>query len=139
MRPRERATRLQPNFSRAYVQAMRPRGLFTHSCLSASRGACPIRHFSAEPNVDADDARRQISVTVVLDQQKQFRVGDVVVDGLDAKTESIRRSMIKPGDVFRYENVDQFLKANRSVLPPDASPDDFRLTEKNVKYGTVSM
>jgi hypothetical protein len=78
-------------------------------------------------------------VTVVLDQQKQFRVGDVVVDGLDAKTESIRRSMIKPGDVFRYENVDQFLKANRSVLPPDASPDDFRLTEKNVKYGTVSM
>jgi outer membrane translocation and assembly module TamA len=104
--------------------------------LYASRGYID---FSSEPDFDVDDATKRISLTLVLDQQKQFHVGDVVVDGLDAKTESNLRSTIGPGDVFRYEAVEKFIDENKSALPPDASLRDFKLTLKNVKDGTVSM
>jgi hypothetical protein len=94
--------------------------------------------FSAEPDFDVDDADRRISLTLGLDQQKQFRIDRVEVDGLDPRTESILRSMIKPGDVFNYDLVKGFFEENKSVLPPDASFDDVNI-EKNVKKGTASL
>ena len=94
--------------------------------------------FSAEPDFDVDDANRRISLILVLDQQKQFRIDRVEVDGLDPRTESILRSMIKPGDVFNYELVKAFFAENKSVLPSDASLDDLKI-KKNVKEGIASL
>lgn len=110
--------------------------LDTYRKLYASRGYID---FSAEPQFDVNDQTQRVSLTLVLDQGKQFHVGDVVVDGLNAETEEILRSTIKPGDVFRYEAVEKFIDENKSALPPDASLRDFELTLKNVKDGTVSM
>lgn len=94
--------------------------------------------FTAEPVFDEDDANRRISLILVFDQQKQFRIDQVDVDGLDPNTESILRSMIKPGDVFNYDLVKEFLEENKHVLPPDASVDDLKI-KKNVKEGTASL
>jgi hypothetical protein len=94
--------------------------------------------FSAVPDFDVDDADRRISLSLELDQNKQFRIDQVEVDGLDPKTESTLRSMIKPGDVFNYELVKAFFEENKSLLPPDASLDDVKIN-KNVKEGIASL
>jgi hypothetical protein len=94
--------------------------------------------FSAEPAFDVDDADRRISLVLGFDQQKQFRIDRVEVDGLDPRTESILRSMIKPGDVFNYDLVKAFFEENKSELPPDASLDDLKI-KKNVKEGIASL
>jgi outer membrane protein assembly factor BamA len=94
--------------------------------------------FSAEPDFDVNDETQRVSLVLALDQQKQFRIDRLEVDGLDPRTESILRSMIKPGDVFNDDLVKEFFEENKSVLPPDAPLDDLKI-EKNVKEGSVSL
>jgi hypothetical protein len=94
--------------------------------------------FSATPDFDINDETQRVSLTLVLDQSKQFRIERVEVDGLDPRTESILRSMIKPGDVFNDELLRAFFEENKSVLPPDASLDDLE-NKKNVKEGLASL
>jgi hypothetical protein len=94
--------------------------------------------FSAEPDFDVNDETQRISLTLGMDQQKQFHIDKVEVSGLDPRTESILRSMIKPGDLFNYDVVKAFFEENKSVLPPDASVDDLEV-KKNVKEGLASL
>ncbi|MGB9069923.1 MAG: POTRA domain-containing protein [Candidatus Acidiferrales bacterium] len=94
--------------------------------------------FSAVPDFDVDDADRRISLTLELDQNRQFRIDQVEVDGLDPRTESILRSMIKPRDVFNYDLVKAFFEENKALLPPDASLGDLEIN-RNVKEGTASL
>jgi len=101
-------------------------------------GAHGYIDFSAEPDFAVNDETQRISLTLGMDQQKQFHIDKVEVSGLDSRTESILRSMIKPGDVFNINLVKEFLEENKSVLPPDASLDDLDI-KKNVKEGTASL
>ncbi len=94
--------------------------------------------FSAEPTFDLNDADQRISLTLGLDQQKQFRIGKVEVQGLNSPTEAALRSKMKFGEVFHFDALKQFLEDNKSALPPDASLEDVSL-EKNVKTGIVDM
>jgi Surface antigen variable number repeat len=94
--------------------------------------------FSAVPEFDVHDDTQRVELTIELDQQKQFRIDRVEVDGLDPRTEGILRSMIKPGDVFNYDLVKGFFEENKSELPTGASLDDLRI-QKNVKEGTTSL
>jgi len=94
--------------------------------------------FVATPLTDIDDIRQRISLLMELDQQKQFRVASVEVYGLDQKTETLLKSKLKPGDVYNWQVVEDFLKQNASALPPDISPSDIEL-RRNVKRGTVDL
>ncbi len=94
--------------------------------------------FVATPLTDIDDSRQRISVVMELDQQKQFRVASVEVFGLDLKMETLLKSKLKPGDVYNWQVVEDFLKQNASALPPDISPSDIEL-HRNVRRGTVDF
>jgi hypothetical protein len=61
------------------------------------------------------------------------------VDNLDARTEAILRSMVKPGDLFNGDVLDKFFEENKSALPRDASIRQNVELRKNVKDGTVSI
>jgi outer membrane protein assembly factor BamA len=92
--------------------------------------------FTASPDMEVDEASRRISLVMVLDQQKQYRVGKVEILGVDARTASNLRSKLKPGDIFNSRLVDDFLKENKAALPADASPRDIEV-HRDVRNGTV--
>ena len=94
--------------------------------------------FTAEPEFDINESTRRISLALVLDQQKQFRVGRIVVLGLDSKTEKALLSMIQPRDVFDPDALRQFLAENKSALPWDASLADIKVV-RNVKTGIADL
>ncbi|MGA7855068.1 MAG: POTRA domain-containing protein [Candidatus Acidiferrales bacterium] len=94
--------------------------------------------FVATPMTDIDDSRPRVSLLMELDQQKQYRVASVEVHGLDQKMETLLRSKLKPGDVYNWQVVEDFLKQNAAALPPDISPSDIEL-HRNVKRGTVDF
>ena len=94
--------------------------------------------FVATPLTDIDDSRQRISVVMELDQQKQFRVASVEVYGLDQRMETLLKSKLKPGDVYNWQVVEDFLKQNASALPPDISPSDIEL-HRDVRKGTVDF
>lgn len=94
--------------------------------------------FVATPLTDIDDSRPRISLVMALDQQKQFRVASVEVFGLDQKMETLLKSKLKPGDVYNWQVVEDFLKQNASALPPDISPSDIEL-HRDVRRGTVDF
>jgi surface antigen-like variable number repeat protein len=94
--------------------------------------------FVATPLTDIDDSRQRISLLMELDQQKQFRVASVEVYGLDQKMETLLKSKLKPGDVYNWQVVEDFLKQNASALPSDISPSDIEL-HRNIKRGTIDL
>jgi outer membrane protein insertion porin family len=95
--------------------------------------------FVAEPLTDIDDSpEHRISLVIELDQQKQFRVGEVEVVGSNPAIEMFLQSKLKPGDIFTSRFVEDFLKENKAALPPDISLEDFELV-RNAKNGTVDL
>jgi surface antigen-like variable number repeat protein len=94
--------------------------------------------FTPTPETDVDDEDQIISIIFVLDQQKQYRIRNVTVYGPSPEFENELKSKFRPGDIFDYQRLNDFLKSHKSSLPPDASPEDIRLT-RNVKHGTVDM
>jgi outer membrane translocation and assembly module TamA len=94
--------------------------------------------FVPEPQIEIDETNQRINLTMVLWQQKQYRVGKVEVLGPDPQTEALLKSQIKPGEVYSNGRIQQILTANKSALPDDVSPQDIELY-KHVREGTVDL
>lgn len=94
--------------------------------------------FVATPQMDFQDEARTLELTFVLDEGNQFRVGNVEISGLDPKLEAALRSELKPGNVFNYDVITRFYRANKQVLHPSASPADVSMI-RNQKTGIVNI
>jgi len=94
--------------------------------------------FVASPLTNIDDERGRVSLTIEVDQQKQFRFGKIEVFGLDPQTENVLKSTLKPSDIYSDRIVQNFLKEQKSSLPPDASFEDIEF-HRNVRAGTVDL
>jgi outer membrane protein assembly factor BamA len=94
----------------------------------SSRGYIDV---TAQPLTEIDDDSRQISLTLEIDQERQFRVGTVEIYGLSRKLEKTLRSQIKPGDVFNPGAINEFYARYKSALLPDASPKDVQTHREN--------
>ena len=78
-----------------------------------------------EPETQVDEERGTINLVVRIDQQAQYRVGSIEFLGVDSMTrEKLIESLPKPGEVFDTTKLNEFFKANRAILPSDASRDD---------------
>lgn len=77
-----------------------------------------------EPGLDIDDTSRIIDLTIKIDEGPQYRVGKIDFLGLDEKTQSQLRPQLHPGNLYNPNLVDELLKRNKSLLPPDESRDD---------------
>jgi outer membrane protein assembly factor BamA len=95
--------------------------------------------FVAEPLTEIDDgSEHRISLVMELDQQKQFRLAKIELFGPNPAVETLLKSKLKPGDVYNWKAIENFLKENEALLPPNISPEDLEL-RRNVKDGTVDL
>lgn len=94
--------------------------------------------FTPTPETDVDDQRQRVSFRLILDQQRQFRIGKVTFCGSNPKFENLVNSLMKPGDVFAYPVFDAFFEKNRSELEPHFCPENVGY-HRDVKTGTVDV
>ena len=78
------------------------------------------------------------SLVMELAQQKQFRLAKIEVFGPNPAVETLLKSKLKPGDAYNWKAIEDFLKENKVLLPPNISPEDLEL-RRNVKDGTVDL
>jgi outer membrane protein assembly factor BamA len=81
-------------------------------------------NFTSVPETMIDDRLQRISLTINLDQGKQYQVGSVEVLGIDQSLASGLRAIIRPGEIFNIKAAWDFLRENRSLLSAYASSDD---------------
>ncbi len=86
--------------------------------LSKRYGELGYINFTSEPNFEVNDETGVIALTLRLDQEKQYRVRDVTIQGLDANVEFELRSLIPIGEPYNSTKVRQFLDENPSVPHP---------------------
>jgi len=92
-----------------------------------------------EPDTEVDGERRTVDLVVKIDQQVQYRVGSVEFLGVDgAIREKFVQSLPKSGEVFDRTRLEEFLKVNRTILPPDLSEGDVKVG-RNTKARTVAI
>lgn len=94
--------------------------------------------FVASPLTEIDDDARRISLTMELEQEKQFRLGKVDVMGKNPALVALFKSKFKTGDVFDEPSARDFLKEHKAELPPNTLPEDLWL-HRNVRSGTVDL
>jgi outer membrane protein assembly factor BamA len=85
--------------------------------LSKRYGEIGYINFTSEPNFDLNDEAGVIDLTLRLDQEKQYRVGSVTIEGLDPGVESELRSLMPIGELYNSTKVREFLRENLD-LPP---------------------
>ena len=95
-------------------------------------------NFVATPVTEVDDSDGTISLTLELDEGKQFRLRKTEVQGLNPQSESALKWPMHPGDIFNNELFEDFFTDNKDILPAGASPRNAELI-KNEKYGTVDI
>jgi outer membrane protein assembly factor BamA len=95
--------------------------------------------FTPTPNFAIDDAAKQINLTLELDQERQYRVGQIEVWGDNPAAEKILRSELTAGEPFNAFILEKFYSENKSILPLDASPQDDVQVNKDVRTGIVNF
>lgn len=99
--------------------------------------------FTATPNIEIDDKLQRISLVMLLDEQKQFRVRNLEIGGREASTETRLRSIVRPGEIYNPQPVNDFLRnffeENESVLPLDLTVENVLQISRDVKMGTVDV
>jgi outer membrane protein assembly factor BamA len=113
------------------------KGLEALTRLYGTRG---YLNFAPSPDLRADNRNQRISVLLDLSEGQQFKVGSVEVLGLDRQLWGpTLRSKLVPGQVFNSQWVSEVYDESKSVLPPDASPqDDVEITQ-DPKKATVAI
>ena len=86
--------------------------------LSKLYGSQGYYDFTATPLTQADDANQRISLVMELDEQRQYRIGNVKVISLDPKIQPILDSEFKPGDILNSQAVEEFFQENKLCLTP---------------------
>jgi len=94
--------------------------------------------FTTEPRTEADTEHQTISLTIVLSEEKQYRVGSVEILGLDPGLESLLRSLIRLGEIFNHQVLNNFYEEHKSDLPPGASLEDDEVL-RDVRNATVAL
>jgi outer membrane protein assembly factor BamA len=95
--------------------------------------------FTAVPETEIDDKLQRISVTLRLDEEKQYRLREVNVAGLDPALDAVLSSELVPGDIFNSTAIDDFVKRNRSFLPMNLRREDYLQAKRDTRLGTVDL
>ena len=95
-------------------------------------------NFVAMPLTEVDDSNGTISLTLGLDEGRQFRLRKAEVQGLEPHAANALRWPMQPGDIFNNKLLEDFFTDNKGTLPAGTSPSNVEL-KKNEKYGTVDI
>jgi outer membrane protein assembly factor BamA len=67
--------------------------------------------------MEVDDANREISLEVEVQEGKRFRIGRITVLSADRKMQPFLESKFKPGDVFDSQAIEEFFKETSLCYP----------------------
>jgi outer membrane protein assembly factor BamA len=91
------------------------------------------------PDTEVNEAQGNIDLTVMIDQQAQYRVGSIEFQGVNSATrDKLMESVQKPGEIFDVSQLNEFFKVNQAILPADASRDDVSV-RRDSKTRTVGI
>jgi outer membrane protein assembly factor BamA len=94
---------------------------------------------TAEPVFAIDEAHETIDMVLKINQEAQYRIGSIELLGVTAATQhKLLESLPKSGQIFDGSRMDDFIKVNRAILPPDASSDDVSVS-RDLKARTVAI
>ena len=110
-------------------------GLETIMSLYSSKGYLDA---TIEPDTMVDDDQAVISLVLNVDEQTQYRIGEVHVFTSNPRVETLLRGLVKTGEVFDRGIVDRFMIEYKSILPVGVSKDDVRMS-KDVKNGKINI
>ncbi|HKW25541.1 MAG TPA: POTRA domain-containing protein [Terriglobales bacterium] len=100
-------------------------------------GSAGYINFTSVPDTQIDEANHRVSLVIDVDQGKQFRVGHLVIIGLDQSLAATLRQKwpLKPGGVYNTSSVIGFLKAEEEFVKENASlfPRSANLTDNTVR------
>jgi outer membrane protein assembly factor BamA len=94
--------------------------------------------FTAVPKTEIDDKLQRISLTLELDEQKQYRIGEVKVVA-DPGFLAALGSKLVSGEIFDATAIDDFVKQNRASLPANLSERDYLHETRNTRLGVVDL
>ena len=92
---------------------------------------------TSEPITEIDEVRRRISLIIKVDEQRQYRVGEFEILGLDQGLESELKSILKPGEIYNSKLVYDFFADHKAVLPTDVWPESMRIN-RDTRNGLLS-
>jgi Surface antigen variable number repeat len=108
--------------------------------LTTLYGAHGYINFVAVPDINVDEAHQRISLTMQLDEGRQFRVGSIQILGLGQQsTAQPPKLELKPGMVFNGDMTKDFYEQNKSILPTDASPRKNTTITQDARAHTVAI
>ena len=94
---------------------------------------------TTEPEFGIDEAHETIDMVLKINQEAQYRIGGIELLGVNAATQQkLLKSLPKSGEIFDGTRIEDFLKVNRSILPPDVSRDDVNVS-RDLKARTVAI
>lgn len=82
--------------------------------------------------------RSVINLVLKIDEQKQYRVGKVLVVSPNPKVQSFLSANLQTGHIFNQGVVEQVLRRYKLILPLDASERDVSIV-KNVREGIADI
>ena len=91
-----------------------------------------------EPDLEINEQSSTILLSLTLDEQKRYSIGTVEVLGPDPITKERIKAEFPLGQIFNGL-VDRIFKKYRSVLPPDASPENDVEVLRDSKNGLVTL
>jgi outer membrane protein assembly factor BamA len=94
--------------------------------------------FVVTPITDIGDDHPRISLTIEIDQQKQFRLGKIEIFSSNPAIEPLLRSKLHAGDIFNSQLIQSLMTENKTSLPPDVSLADVDL-HRDVRNGTADL
>jgi hypothetical protein len=92
---------------------------------------------TSEPVTQIDEAHKRISLTIKVDEQRQYRVGRFEILGLDQELESQLKAILKPGEIYNSKLVYDFFIEHKAVLPSDVWPESMRIN-RDTRTGLLS-
>jgi len=87
--------------------------------------------FAATPETITYDKSAMISLIIVLDEGKQFRVGKVLAYNLDPEKEAKLKSLIQPGNIYNSQPFGDFFRKNRLPF--------ISVLQQNEDSGTIDL
>ena len=94
--------------------------------------------FNTTPTTALNDSTQRATLTLELEQGKQFRIGKVEVLGLDPAKEAALNARLQTGAVFRPSEVDDAVKAAVPGLSEDNLQNVLNL-RKDEKEATIAV
>jgi outer membrane protein assembly factor BamA len=85
-----------------------------------------------------DQTNQTVSISVELNEGKQYTWGNIQVIGLDPKMETLLKSQVKKGSLVNRKTIEDFYRDNQSLLPVHVSPKDVKW-QRDSEQATVDL